>query len=43
MRIIFVLLIFSTILNAQYYIAPNVDDDNSGSITSPFETIKKSI
>ncbi len=39
----FCLQIFVTHLSAQLYIAPDGDDDNSGTIDQPFGTFPKAI
>jgi len=41
MKILFFLLSITVIVNAQYYISPDGNDNNDGSIYSPFLTIRK--
>lgn len=41
MRLIAILLFFSISVYAQYYVSPDGDDNNVGSISQPLKTIKK--
>ena len=41
MRIIVILLLFSISVYAQYYVSPDGDDNNIGTISQPLKTIKK--